>query len=64
VKRGGLVRTELVQTDVMVFDRKGLFVDGLKSEQFALKIDNKPQTIAFFAEDDPRNHTKNLCKVN
>jgi VWFA-related protein len=42
------VNTELVQTDVMVFDRKGQFVDGLKAEQFALKIDNKPQPISFF----------------
>lgn len=42
------VNTELVQTDVMVFDKKGRFVDGLKAEQFALKVDNKPQTISFF----------------
>jgi len=42
------VNTSLVQTDVMVFDKKGRFVDGLKAEQFALKIDNKPQTVAFF----------------
>ncbi len=42
------VNTELVQTDVMVFDRKGHFVDGLKPDQFALKIDNKPQPISFF----------------
>ncbi len=42
------VNTELVQTDVMVFDKKGKFVDGLKAEQFALKIDNKPQPISFF----------------
>ncbi len=42
------VNTELVQTDVMVFDKKGHFVDGLKPEQFALRIDNEPQTIAFF----------------
>jgi VWFA-related protein len=42
------VNTELVQTDVMVFDKKGHFVDGLKAEQFALKVDNKPQTISFF----------------
>ena len=41
------VNTELVQTDVMVFDKKGHFVDGLKAEQFALKVDNKPQTISF-----------------
>ncbi|HEU5237756.1 MAG TPA: VWA domain-containing protein [Pyrinomonadaceae bacterium] len=42
------VNTELVQTDVMVLDKKGRFVDGLKAEQFALKIDNKAQTISFF----------------
>jgi len=42
------VNTELVQTDVMVFDKKGQFVDGLKAEQFALKVDNKPQTVSFF----------------
>ena len=42
------VNTELVQTDVMVFDKKGLFVDGLKPEQFVLKVDKKPQPIAFF----------------
>jgi len=42
------VDTALVQTDVMVFDKKGRFVDGLKPEQFELKIDKKPQPIAFF----------------
>lgn len=41
------VNTELVQTDVMVFDKKGRFADGLTLEQFALKIDNKPQPISF-----------------
>src|SRR4030095_11270038 len=40
--------TSLVQTDVMVFDKKGRFVDGLKPEQFLLKIDNKPREISFF----------------
>jgi VWFA-related protein len=42
------VDTTLVQTDVMVFDKKGHFVDGLKPEQFELKVDNKSQPIAFF----------------
>ena len=42
------VETTLVQTDVMVFDKKGHFVDGLRPDQFELKIDNKPQPIAFF----------------
>jgi VWFA-related protein len=42
------ITSELVQTDLMVFDREGRFVDGLKPEQFELKVDGKPQTIAFF----------------
>ena len=42
------VNTELVQTDVMVFDKKGHFVDGLKAEQFALKVDHQPKSISFF----------------
>ena len=42
------VSTELVQTDVTVVDKKGHFVDGLKPEQFVLKIDNKPMPIFFF----------------
>jgi VWFA-related protein len=42
------VDTDLVQTDVMVFDKQGHFVDGLKGDQFALKIDNKLTPISFF----------------
>ena len=41
------VNTELVQTDIMVFDKQGRFADGLTLEQFALKIDNKTQPISF-----------------
>jgi VWFA-related protein len=44
------VNTELVQTDVMVFDKKGRFVPGLKADSFELKVDKKPQSIAFFEE--------------
>jgi VWFA-related protein len=40
--------TDLVQTDVMVFDKQGRFVNGLKREDFALSIDGKPQPIEFF----------------
>src|SRR5438105_4522923 len=49
-EQGDVIRvsTELVQTDVMVFDKKGHFVDGLKGDQFALKVDNKPTSISFF----------------
>src|SRR5215213_9331542 len=42
------VTTELVQTDVTVFDKDGKFVSGLKPEQFELVIDGQPQPIAFF----------------
>jgi VWFA-related protein len=42
------VTTSLVQTDVMVFDKQGKFVDGLKREQFTLKVDGKPREISFF----------------
>ena len=42
------VTTELVQTDVMVFDKDGKFVSGLKPEQFELVVADKPQPIAFF----------------
>ena len=42
------IDTSLVQTTVAVFDKKGIFVDGLRPEDFQLKIDGKPQTIQFF----------------
>jgi VWFA-related protein len=42
------VTTTLVQTDAMVFDKQGNFIDGLKREQFALKVDGKPRDITFF----------------
>ncbi|HEV2864595.1 MAG TPA: VWA domain-containing protein [Pyrinomonadaceae bacterium] len=42
------VSSQLVQTDVMVFDKSGKFVDGLKPEQFELKVDGKPQPVLFF----------------
>lgn len=42
------ISTELVQTDVTVFDKEGKFVEGLRPEDFELKVDGKPQQIAFF----------------
>lgn len=42
------IHTELVQTDVNVFDKHGHFVDGAKPEDFELTIDGKPQKILFF----------------
>src|SRR5688500_12846874 len=41
------VGTELVQTDVMVFDKSGQFVDGLTREQFELRVDGKHVPLAF-----------------
>ena len=42
------VYTDLVQTDVMVFNKEGRFVNGLKREDFELKIDGKVRPIEFF----------------
>jgi len=42
------VNADLVQTDVMVFSKGGSFIDGLKREQFELKIDGRPHEISFF----------------
>lgn len=41
------VSTTLVQTDAMVFDKQGKFVEGLKPEQFELKVNGKPISISF-----------------
>src|SRR2546423_10848452 len=40
------VKTELVQTDLVVVDRKGRFVEGLNSEQFQLTLVGKPKAIS------------------
>jgi len=42
------VYTDIVQTDVMVFDKQGRFVDGLKSSDFELRIDGTPKPVEFF----------------
>jgi VWFA-related protein len=42
------ITTELVQTGVVVVDKQGRFVDGLKPEQFLLKVDGRPVTPSFF----------------
>jgi VWFA-related protein len=42
------VNTELVQTDVMVFDKKGHFVDGLRPEQFKLILDGQQRNVSIF----------------
>ncbi len=42
------ISTDLVQTDITVFDKQGKFVDGLKKEDFELKVDGKPVEVGFF----------------
>ena len=44
------ISTELVQTGVVVLDKQGKFVPGLKAEQFVLKVEGKPVTPAFFEQ--------------
>lgn len=44
------VYTELVQTDVMVFDKDGKFVNGLTKDNFELRIDGKPRPIEAFEQ--------------
>ncbi|HEU4715027.1 MAG TPA: VWA domain-containing protein [Pyrinomonadaceae bacterium] len=44
------ITTDLVQTGVVVLDKQGKFVDGLKQDQFVLKIDGQPVTPAFFEQ--------------
>lgn len=41
--------TELVQTDVSVFDRRGNFVDALKAEQFTLIINGRKRPISLLS---------------
>jgi VWFA-related protein len=44
------VYTELVQTDVMVFDKNGKFVNNLTAKDFELRIDGKPRPIEAFEQ--------------
>jgi len=44
------INTELVQTDVMVFDRRGRFVHDLKPEQFVLSVNGEPKKISSFEQ--------------
>jgi VWFA-related protein len=44
------VYTELVQTDVMVFDKQGKFVNNLTAKDFELRIDGKPRPIQAFEQ--------------
>jgi Ca-activated chloride channel homolog len=48
--RGGV---DLVHFTVVVTDKQGVPVTGLKPEDFELVEEGKPQTITYFAEGDP-----------
>jgi VWFA-related protein len=43
------VETNLVQTSITVLDKKGNFVEGLRPEDFQLRIDGRPTTISFLS---------------
>lgn len=42
------VNAEIVQTDVTVVDKRGRLVEGLKPEQFELKVDGRVVPLSFF----------------
>jgi VWFA-related protein len=42
------INADLVQTDVIVLNKQGRFVDGLKREDFIVALDGYPQPIQFF----------------
>lgn len=42
------INTNLIQTGVTVFDKKGQFVGNLKQEDFKLRVDNQPTPLTFF----------------
>ena len=42
------INTELVQTGVTVFDKKGRFVDGLQKQDFELRVDGRVIQVSFF----------------
>jgi VWFA-related protein len=44
------VNTNLVQTDIMVFDKQGRFVSGIRPDQFTVTVDGQSQTLSFFEQ--------------
>ena len=42
------INTDLVQTEVMVFDSRGRFVDGLRPDQFEVTLSGARQPVSFF----------------
>ena len=44
------VKTELVQTDLTVVDKRGHLIGGLTANDFELRVDSKLQPLSFFEE--------------
>src|SRR5215204_5162545 len=42
------ISTDLVQTDLVVLDKKGKNIKDLTKDQFELLVDGQPQAISFF----------------
>jgi VWFA-related protein len=57
------INTELVQTRVTVFDKQGHFVDGLKKEDFELRVDGRLVPISFFENIVAGSHKDRLATV-
>lgn len=58
------ITTNLVQTDVAVFDRKGKFVDGLTQNDFELKVDGKAQPLSFLDRIGSRGDAASVAADN
>jgi hypothetical protein len=56
--------TNLVRTDLMVFDKQGHFVAGLQREQFELSVNGKPQAISFFEQVRAGSSKEQALKLN
>src|SRR5258708_571590 len=42
------INTDLIQTGVSVFDKKGQFINNLRRDDFELSVDGKPVSLSFF----------------
>src|SRR5215207_8095200 len=42
------IESELIQTGVMVFDKSGKFVEGLRQDDFELTVEGRPTPLSFF----------------
>jgi VWFA-related protein len=57
------INTELVQTGVTVLDKQGRFVDGLKGEDFELRVDGRSVPISFFENIEAGSRREQLARA-